>query len=113
MAVAAVPGAPVINPRLPKDVGEAEEDAYLRFMPVPAVPGPDTQAPRRPKESLDSFDLDLNLANTVDVKSESSGAPNRPKLKQCQSRCLQEFCAPVEGKPVYEECLSKCITFCT
>ena len=113
MAVAAVPGAPVINPRVPKDVGEDEEDAYLRFMPVPAVPGPDTQAARRPKESLDSFDLNLNLANTVDLKSESSGTSNRPKFKQCQARCLKEFCVPVEGKPVYEECLTKCKTFCS
>ena len=59
----------MINPRVANDVGEEEEEAYLRFTPVPAVPDPDThQAPRRPKESLDSFDLDLNLANAVDVK---------------------------------------------
>ena len=56
---------PVINLRVAKDVGEEEEEAYLRFTPVPAVPDPDTQEPRRPKESLDSFDLDLNLANRV------------------------------------------------
>ena len=61
MAVAAVPEAQVINPRVAKDIGEEEEEAYQRFTPVPAVPDPDTQAPRRPKESLDSFDLDLNL----------------------------------------------------
>merc|ERR1712083_55158 len=42
MAVAAVPGAPVINTqadtRVPKDVKEEvrEMDPYLRFMPVPA-----------------------------------------------------------------------------
>merc|ERR1712181_24060 len=68
MAVAAVPGAPVINPsqteaRVPKDVREEEGervmmDPYLQFMPVPAVPDTDSvdsQAPRRPKESLSSF----------------------------------------------------------
>merc|ERR1711973_621971 len=56
MAVAAVPGAPVINQvapeaRVPKDVREEEVvgrvmDPYLQFMPVPAVPdaNKDTQA---------------------------------------------------------------------
>ena len=62
----------MINLRVPKDVGEEEEEAYLRFTPVPAVPDPDTQEPRRPKESLDSFDLDLNLANTVEVRKVQS-----------------------------------------
>merc|ERR1719341_760323 len=88
MAVAAVPGAPVINPtqpeaRVPKDVreeGERVMDPYLQFMPVPAVPDADTdsQAPRRPKESLSSFDLDLNLPNTVEVRSTLRPSTTRP-----------------------------------
>ena len=92
MAVAAVPGAPVINPtpeaRVPKDVREEEVeervmDPYLQFMPVPAVPDAvtDKQAPRRPKESLNTFDLDLNLPNTVEVRSTSRPSttiPTRP-----------------------------------
>jgi len=154
MAVAAVPGAPVINQvapeaRVPKDVREEEVvgrvmDPYLQFMPVPAVPdanNKDTQAPRRPKESLNSFDLDLNLPNTVEVESTprpSTARPTRPpttrptptrgaparvetddkrearkKFKRCQGRCVQEFCLPVESIPVYEKCVNKCKTFCT
>ena len=112
-------------------------------MPVPAVPdaNKDTQAPRRPKESLNSFDLDLNLPNTVEVESTprpSTARPTRPptprptptrgaparvetddkrearkKFKRCQGRCVQEFCLPVESIPVYEKCVNKCKTFCT
>ena len=109
MAVPAVPGAPVTNPRVAKDLDAGdgqekdEEEAYLRFMPVPAVPGIGTQAPRRPKESLDAFDLGLNF----------STASDHPKFKQCQSRCLQEFCVPLDGKPIYDKCLDKCETFCS
>ena len=144
MAVAAVPGAPVINPtpeaRVPKDVreeGEQVMDPYLQFMPVPAVPDADTdsQAPRRPKESLNSFDLDLNLPNTVEVRSTLRPSTTKPtrrpttrvaatrededkretrkKFKRCQGRCVQEFCLPVESIPVYEKCVNKCKTFCT
>ena len=144
MAVAAVPGAPVINPapeaRVPKDVreeGERVMDPYLQFMPVPAVPDADTdsQAPRRPKESLSSFDLDLNLPNTVEVRSTVRPSTTKPtrrpttrvapsrgddekretrkKFKRCQGRCVQEFCLPVESIPVYEKCVNKCKTFCT
>ena len=144
MAVAAVPGAPVINPapeaRVPKDVreeGERVMDPYLQFMPVPAVPdaATDSQAPRRPKESLSSFDLDLNLPNTVEVRSTLRPSTTKPtrrpttrvaptrgddekretrkKFKRCQGRCVQEFCLPVESIPVYEKCVNKCKTFCT
>ena len=109
MAVPAVPGAPVTNSRVAKDLDaedgqeKDEEEAYLRFMPVPAVPGLGTQAPRRPKESLDAFDLGLNF----------STASEHPTFKQCQSRCLQEFCVPLDGKPIYDKCLDKCETFCS
>merc|ERR1712181_186017 len=148
MAVAAVPGAPVINPsqaeaRVPKDVREEEGervimDPYLQFMPVPAVPDTDSHAPRRPKESLSSFDLDLNLPNTVEVRSttlrpsttrptrrpatttrvaatrgDDDKRATRKKFKRCQGRCVQEFCLPVESIPVYEKCVNKCKTFCT
>merc|ERR1712192_120049 len=122
--------------------GERVVDPYLQFMPVPAVPtdaDTDSQAPRRPKESLSSFDLDLNLPNTVEVRSTSlrpsttkptrrpttttrveatRGDDNdkratRKKFKRCQGRCVQEFCLPVESIPVYEKCVNKCKTFCT
>merc|ERR1712181_99430 len=117
-------------------------DPYLQFMPVPAVPdadNADSQAPRRPKESLSSFDLDLNLPNTVEVRSttlrpsttkptrrpttttrvaaatrgDSDKRETRKKFKRCQGRCVQEFCLPVESIPVYEKCVNKCKTFCT
>jgi len=71
MAVAAVPGAPVINAvkvetRVPKDVQEVE-DPYLQFMPVPAVPKADEeQSPREPKESLTSLTLNLDLSNKLE-----------------------------------------------
>jgi len=87
MAVAAVPGTPVINTqadaRVPKDVKEAvrEMDPYLRFMPVPAVPDPaiNTQAPRRPKDSLNSLDLNLN---TVKVETK----PKKAAARKSQTR---------------------------
>ena len=154
MAVAAVPGAPVINQqveaqRVPKGIPDSEVlgemDPYLQFMPVPAVPvsSSDAQAPRQPKDSLNSFDINLNLANTVEAAtpaptprrpapqplSTTSGprsvaptrAPtprdekreSRKQFKRCQGRCVQQFCLPVERISVYEGCVDKCKTFCT
>lgn len=154
MAVAAVPGAPVINQqveaqRVPKGIPDSEVlgemDPYLQFMPVPAVPvsSSDAQAPRQPKDSLNSFDINLNLANTVEAAtpaptprrpapqplSTTSGprsvaptrAPtprdekreSRKQFKRCQGRCVQQFCLPVESISVYEGCVDKCKTFCT
>ena len=77
MAVAAVPGSPVINAmkveiRVPKDVQETV-DPYSQFMPVPAVPKAEAdseQAPRKPKESLTSLTLNLNLPNNLDADTE-------------------------------------------
>jgi len=150
MAVAAVPGAPVINQqveaqRVPKGIPDAEVlremDPYLQFMPVPAVPG--SQAPRQPKDSLNSFDINLNLANTVETATSaptlrrpaprplaSTSAPrnvaptrapssqddkreSRKQFKRCQGRCVQQFCLPVESISVYEGCVDKCKAFCT
>jgi len=90
MAVAAVPGTPVINgmkteTRVPKDVQEMV-DPYLQFMPVPAVPKPEAeQAPRKPKESLTSVTLNLNLPNNLDadteIKTSKSATRKAPRIK--------------------------------
>ena len=44
-------------------------DPYLQFMPVPAVPSPDSgsQEARRPKDSLNSLGINLDLRNTIEV----------------------------------------------
>ena len=90
MAVAAVPGTPVINAmktdtRVPKDVQEMV-DPYLQFMPVPAVPKPEAeQAPRKPKKSLTSVTLNLNLPNNLDsdteMKTSKSATRKAPRIK--------------------------------
>jgi len=92
MAVAAVPGSPVINAakvetRVPKDVQETV-DPYSQFMPVPAVPKTEAeaeQAPRKPKESLTSLTLNLNLPNNLDADTESktskSATSKTPRIK--------------------------------
>jgi len=90
MAVAAVPGSPVISAmkvetRVPKDVQEIV-DPYLQFMPVPAVPkAVAEQAPRKPKESLTSLTLNLNLPNNLDadteIKTSKSATSKAPKIK--------------------------------
>ena len=90
MAVAAVPGSPVINAmkletRVPKDVQETV-DPYLQFMPVPAVPLAEAeQAPRKPKESLTSLTLNLNLPNNLDagaeIKTFKSATSKAPRIK--------------------------------
>jgi len=90
MAVAAVPGSPVINAmkletRVPKDVQEMV-DPYLQFMPVPAVPKVEAeQAPRKPKESLTSLTLNLNQPNNLDAdrekKSLKRATSKAPRIK--------------------------------
>jgi len=90
MAVAAVPGSPVINAmkletRVPKDVQEMV-DPYLQFMPVPAVPKFEAeQVPRKPKESLTSLTLNLNQPNNLDAdrekKSLKSATSKAPRIK--------------------------------
>jgi len=90
MAVAAVPGTPVINAmktetRVPKDVQEMD-DPYLQFMPVPAVPKPEAeQVPRKPKKSLTSLTLNLNLPNNLDadteIKKYKSATRKAPRIK--------------------------------
>jgi len=90
MAVAAVPGSPIINrmkveTRVPKDVQEIV-DPYLQFMPVPAVPKAEPeQAPRKPKESLTSLALNLNQPNNLDedteIKTSKSATSKAPRIK--------------------------------
>ena len=153
MAVPAVPGAPVRNiqsqPRenvkslqKPTEVPEKEEeDPYLQFMPVPAVPDPatDLQASRQPKDSLNTFDLNLNLPNRVDLepsitrrpqanslgpsinpqKPESSFSSEddkkeiRKKFKRCHGRCVQKQCLPVGKLNDYHNCVDNCKQQCS
>ena len=49
-------------------------DPYLQFMPVPAVPSPDSvsQEARRPKDSLNSLGINLDLQNTIEVTPATS-----------------------------------------
>merc|ERR1712115_85389 len=161
MAVAAVPDGPVIQLRSDEPppatqgqpfseenreiFGESDEseDPYLRFMAVPAVP--DTvsavQQSRKPKDSLNSLPLRLNVQNSIGQDSPAQQLPvpstpaqqppvikepvtsglsaeeekkeKRKKFKRCQGRCVQKFCLPVGNLTVYEECVNKCKDFCT
>ena len=49
-------------------------DPYLQFMPVPAVPSPvsGSQEARRPKDSLNSLGINLDLQNTIEVTPATS-----------------------------------------
>jgi len=152
MAVPAVPGAPVRNIQSapeeqitplqkPAKVPEKkEEDPYLQFMPVPAVPDPatDLQASRQPKDSLNTVDLNLNLPNRVDLEPSitrrpqvnSLGPSNNPqkpefsfsseddkkearrKFKRCHGRCVQKQCLPVGNLNDYHKCVDNCKQNC-
>merc|ERR1711962_1170328 len=116
MAVAAVPDGPVIQLRSdepsPTTQGEAfseenreifgesddeSEDPYLRFMAVPAVP--DTvsavQQSRKPKDSLNSLPLRLNVQNSIGQDSPAQQVP--VQRAPVPSAPAQQ--APVQGKP--------------
>jgi hypothetical protein len=74
-----------VETRVPKDVQEIV-DPYLQFMPVPAVPKAEAeQAPRKPKESLTSLTLNLNLPNNLDadteMKTAKSATSKAPRIK--------------------------------
>ena len=98
-------------------------DPYLDFMPVPAVPDPSrvSQEARRPKEGINSLDINLSLQNTIQPSGPATKAPEaeddrkeeRRKFKRCQGRCVQQFCLPVDNLTVYEKCVDKCKSFCT
>lgn len=88
MALAAVPGAggqgaggQARTVRQPAKQLEVVPDPYLQFMPVPAVPSPDSasQEARRPKDSLNSLgiNLNLNLGNTIEVTPDTRRPPGR------------------------------------
>merc|ERR1711962_552504 len=122
MAVAAVPDGPVIQLRSdepsPATQGEAfseenrvifgesddeSEDPYLRFMAVPAVP--DTvsavQQSRKPKDSLNSLPLRLNVQNSIGQDSPAQQAPVQQapvQRKPAPSTPAQQ--APVQQAPV-------------
>jgi len=150
MAVPAVPGAPVRNiqsqpkqqiPPLQKPTKvpeKEEEDPYLQFMPVPAVPDPatDSQASRQPKDSLNTVDLNLNLPNRVDLEPSITRRPQvnslgpstnpqkpqsseddkkeiRKKFKRCHGRCVQKQCLPVGRLNDYHNCVDNCKQRCS
>merc|ERR1712115_54921 len=120
MAVAAVPDGPVIQLRsdepTPATQGQAfseenreifgesdeSEDLYLRFMAVPAVP--DTvsavQQLRKPKDSLNSLPLRLNVQNSIGQDSPAQQPPVQKAPVQsapAQQPPVQQ--APVQRKP--------------
>merc|ERR1711962_1814448 len=120
MAVAAVPDGPVIQLRSdepsPSTQGEAfseenrvifgesddeSEDPYLRFMAVPAVP--DTvsaaQQSRKPKDSLNSLPLRLNVQNSIGQDSPAQQAP----VKQAPVQSKRVLSTPVQQTPVIKE----------
>ena len=73
-------------------------DPYLQFMPVPAVPSPDSgsQEARRPKDSLNSLGINLDLQNTIEVTPAPSHAIGRaPDNRAPATR------APVTRAPAY------------
>merc|ERR1712192_91279 len=75
--------------RVPKDVQEMD-DPYLQFMPVPAVPKPEAeQVPRKPKKSLTSLTLNLNLPNNLDadteIKTPKSATRKAPRIRPTKS----------------------------
>jgi len=115
MAVAAVPGSPVINAkkvetnRVPKDVQEMA-DPYLQFMPVPAVPETEAeQAPRKPKESLTSLTLNLNLPNNLDAEMKTSKSATTSKAPRIKA--TKTFTTIAPRKTSSESILSNAVLF--
>merc|ERR1711962_33192 len=122
MAVAAVPDGPVIQLRSdepsPATQGEAfseenreifeesddeSEDPYLRFMAVPAVP--DTvsaaQQSRKPKDSLNSLPLRLNVQNSIGQDSPAQQAPvQKAPVQRAPAPSTPAQQAPVIKEPV-------------
>ena len=101
MAVAAVPGAPVISAekseaRVAKDVMQENVDPYLQFMPVPAVPRVDeeVQAPRKPKESLTSLMLHLDQSNALERNKKAKASKGASKAQKVKSSKPQKTVAP-------------------
>merc|ERR1711872_729953 len=147
MALAAVPGEPrsaeasipTDKPQIKKTEKESgvDDDPYEMFMPVPAVPSSarDLQVSRRPKDSLASVDLNVNIvdaklskAGIVDLPPSPSPSPSVPKkplsseldkkeirkkFKRCHSPCVQGKCLPVGNLEVYYSCVDKCKQECT
>ena len=145
MALAAVPGEPrSAEASIPSDKSQnktpekesgVDDDPYEMFMPVPAVPSSarDLQVSRRPKDSLASVNLNVNIINAkpprvgiVDLPpSPSPSVPKKPlsseldkkeirkKFKRCHSPCVQGKCLPVGNLDVYYSCVDKCKQDCT
>ena len=145
MALAAVPGEPrSAEASIPSDKSQnktpekgsgVDDDPYEMFMPVPAVPSSprDRLVSRRPKDSLASVNLNVNIINAkpprvgiVDLPpSPSPSVPKKPlsseldkkeirkKFKRCHSPCVQGKCLPVGNLEVYYSCVDKCKQDCT
>jgi len=145
MALAAVPGEPrSAEASIPSDKSQNKTpekesgvvaDPYEMFMPVPAVPSSarNLQVSRRPKNSLASVNLNVNIvdaklskAGIVDLPpSPSPPVPKKPlsseldkkeirkKFKRCHSPCVQGKCLPVGNLDVYYSCVDKCKQDCT
>merc|ERR1712115_561778 len=118
MAVAAVPDGPVIQLRsdepTPATQGQAfseenreifgesdeSEDLYLRFMAVPAVP--DTvsavQQLRKPKDSLNSLPLRLNVQNSIGQDSPAQ----QPPVQKAPVQRTPVPSAPAQQPPVQQ-----------
>merc|ERR1711973_281791 len=87
MALTAVPGEPrsaeasipsdKSQNKTPEKESDVDDDPYEMFMPVPAVPSSarDLQVSRRPKDSLASVNLNVNI---VDAKLSKAGIVDLP-----------------------------------
>ena len=113
MALAAVPGdsrsaeAWITSDKSQNKTPEKEtgfhDDPYEMFMPVPAVPSSarDLQVSRRPKDSLASVNLNVNIvdaklskAGIVDLPPSPSPVPKKPLdcSKLCKFLSLVQIC---------------------
>lgn len=123
MAVPAVPGPPQ-EVRKPKDsinsvvlnVENTLKKIPSTRSPIRNIPGNILSTSTVPKPHVTkSRTSGLNQVSTEPIfdKSETEKKEIRKKFKRCHSRCVQQFCLPVENLNVYEECLGKCKSLCT
>ena len=89
-----------------------QRNLYEKFMPLPAVP----------QQSLNSVNLDVS--NSLEINFPAISPPSVPasqedskavrrKFKRCQSRCVHQFCLPIESQAEYIDCQDRCKQFCS
>merc|ERR1712025_1026522 len=133
--IAAVPDQPVkeseSKARLPKAAVSQSVSSFgqgRRFMPVPAVPNKSEPLVKQ-KEITETENIERSR-NNEEIRSNvieseiidgsvnrekvviKKGSKSRKEFKRCQSKCVQQFCLPVEDLQVYEGCVEKCKDLC-